>query len=103
MSVYTLGVWTAKLGQEAAFVAAWREFAENTATDFPGSAAMLLRDRDRPNLFVSYGPWASIEDIASWRGSATFEVGVAKIRACLEDFQPHTMDPVAAIGGPSFG
>jgi heme-degrading monooxygenase HmoA len=97
MAVYTLGVWTVRPGAEDDFVEAWRDMATHTAADFPSATAMLLRDRDRPNWFVSYGPWASIEDIESWRGSATFRDGVTRIRATLEGFEPHTMDPVVAI------
>jgi heme-degrading monooxygenase HmoA len=103
MAVYTLGVWTAKAGQESEFVEAWRDMAEKTAADFAGASAVLLRDRDRPNVFISYGPWASLDDIASWRGSTTFQQGVARIRALLDGFEPHTMDPVATIGGGSSG
>lgn len=103
MAVYTLGVWTAKIGQESEFVESWRDMAEKTAADFPGATAVLLRDRDRPNVFISYGPWASLEDIAAWRGSATFEQGVARIGASLERFEAHTMDPVVTVGNPIGG
>ncbi len=99
MAVYTLGIWTVKAGQESEFVEAWREMAERTAAEFPAPSAMLLQDRDRSNVFISYGPWPSLEDIVSWRGSATFEQGVARIRAVLDGFEPHTMDPVVTIGG----
>ncbi len=101
MTVYTLGVWTVKVGRESEFVEAWRDFAEKTAAEFPAPSAMLLRDLERPNVFISYGPWASLEDIATWRGSATFEQGVARIRDSLDGFEPHTMDPVVAIGDAS--
>jgi heme-degrading monooxygenase HmoA len=98
MVVYTLGIWTVKAGQESEFVEAWRDMAERTAAEFPAPSATLLQDRDRSNVFISYGPWGSLEDIANWRGSATFEQGVARIRSALESFEPHTMDPVASIG-----
>ncbi|HLM07421.1 MAG TPA: antibiotic biosynthesis monooxygenase family protein [Blastococcus sp.] len=97
MAVYTLGIWTVRPGAEDDFVAAWREMANNTTADFPSATAMLLHDRDRPNLFISYGPWRSLAEIESWRGSAVFRDGVARIRASLESFEPHTMDPVVTI------
>ena len=97
MAVYTLGVWTVRPGAEDDFVAAWRAMATHTATDFPSATAMLLRDRDQPNLFISYGPWQSLAEIESWRGSATFRDGVTRIRASLETFEPHTMDPVVTV------
>ena len=97
MAVYTLGVWTVRPGAEDDFVAAWRDMAGSTAADFPSATAVLLRDRDRPNLFISYGPWQSLAEIESWRGSATFRDGVARIRTSLETFEPHTMDPVVTV------
>ena len=97
MAVYTLGVWTVRPGAEDDFVAAWRDMAAGTVTDFPAATAMLLRDRDRPNLFISYGPWQSLAEIESWRGSAVFRDGVARMRPTLENFEPHTMDPVVTV------
>lgn len=97
MTVYTLGIWKAKPGCEADFAAAWREFAERTKVDFPGGSAVLLKDRAVPNLFVSTGPWESMEQVEHWRASASFAQGVEKMRQFLEDFEPHTMDPVAVI------
>ena len=82
---------------EDEFVAAWNDMASATAADFPAATAVLLRDRDRPNLFISSGPWQSLEEIESWRGSTTFRDGVARIRASLESFEPHTMDPVVTV------
>lgn len=98
MAVYTLGIWTASPGREDEFVEAWRSLAAETASDFPGSTAMLLRDRDSPNRFISYGPWKSLEEIASWRESVTFRDGVARIRELVEHFEPHTMDVAASVG-----
>ncbi len=99
MAVYTLGIWTVKAGHEPEFVEAWRDMAQQTAAEFPAPSAMLLQDHDRSNVFISYGPWQSLEDIASWRGSAMFQQGVARMRAVLEGFEPHTMDAVVTIGG----
>jgi heme-degrading monooxygenase HmoA len=98
MAVYTLGVWTAKPGREEEFIEAWRAMATATAADFPGASAMLLRDRDDPSKFISSGPWESLEQIETWRGSATFRDGVTKIREVVDGFEPHSMDPVAVVG-----
>ena len=99
MAVYTVGLWRVNLGEEEAFVAAWRKMAVETESDFPGASAVLLRDRVEPGLFVSAGPWESMEQIEAWRASATFTTGVGNIRPHLESFEPHTMDPVVTIGG----
>jgi heme-degrading monooxygenase HmoA len=97
MAVYTLGIWTVKPGREEEFISAWQDMASHTKADFPSASAILLRDRDKPNQFVSSGPWDSLEQAEAWRASAAFREGVAKIRQFLDGFEPHTMDPVVTI------
>jgi hypothetical protein len=48
-------------------VALWRELAHWTLTRFPNAQGTLLRDRERPNHFVSFGPWENLEVIQEWR------------------------------------
>jgi len=97
MQVWTLGRWIAKAGHEELFIEAWEAFARSTQEDFPGANAILLRDPQTPNVFFSVGPWESLEQIATWRTSATFVEGVEAIRSHLESFEPHTLDPVVRI------
>jgi heme-degrading monooxygenase HmoA len=98
MAVYTVGLWKVKPGEEDAFVSAWRDMATATANEHAGASAILLRDRDTPTLFISAGPWDSLEKIEAWRASTTFTSGVGAIRPRLESFEPHTLDPVVTIG-----
>ena len=100
MAVYTLGVWTVKPGREDEFTEAWNAMAAATAADFPGASAILLQDRDEPAKFISTGPWDSLEQIDTWRGSDTFQNGVGRIRELIEGFEPHTMDVVVTVGYP---
>jgi quinol monooxygenase YgiN len=97
MAVYTLGLWRVKPGCEERFVAAWRAMADRTKADFPDASAVLLRDREAPNLFVSSGPWESLDQVGQWRASPAFTEGVAAIRELLDGFEPHTMDPVVTV------
>jgi len=92
-----MGIWVTKDGAAAAFVAAWNQLAADTASDFPGATAVLLRDRDDPNRFVSVGPWESAEQIDAWRASDAFQRGVGRIRETLESFTPATLDVVTRI------
>ena len=92
MTVYTLAHWRTEPGHEEQFVAAWQALADRTKALFPGASAVLLRDRDDPSLFVSFGPWESPEVVAEWRSSTAFVEGVAGIREHLATFEPHTMD-----------
>jgi heme-degrading monooxygenase HmoA len=97
MSVFTLGIWTAKEGREDDFVRAWGDLAERTKTDFPNATATLLRDRQQRNRFVSFGPWESLEQIDQWRASETFQSGVGTIRELIDDFAAHTLDVAAEV------
>ena len=97
MAVYTLGIWTVKTGREEEFVKAWTDLAERTKADFPDETATLLRDGEHRNLFISFGPWDSVEQIDRWRSSDTFQEGVGRLRELLDDFAPHTMERVAGI------
>lgn len=97
MTVWTLGLWRVKQGREDDFVAAWRAMADATKADQPDASAVLLRDRDNPGLFISTGPWDSPDQVAAWRSSAAFVEGVARIKDCLESFEPHTMDQVVEV------
>lgn len=48
MAVYTVGLWRVNLGEEEAFIAAWREMAAETESDFPGASAVLRRSTSGP-------------------------------------------------------
>ena len=87
--IYTVGIWTVKAGREEEFVAAWRAMGEATLADFPAAQGRLLRDLDNPRRFVSFGPWESLE---TWRASAPFQEGVARIRELLDAFEPGTYE-----------
>jgi hypothetical protein len=90
-SVWTHGVWTVKPGREDEFVAAWRELVPVGArlgSDDP----KLLRDRERPNVFRSFGSWADVETIERFRGEIGSRVG--KMDDLLESFETFTLDEV---------
>ncbi len=94
-AIWTLGTWTVKPGSEDAFVAAWSKLAREAAERFDAERPTLLRDRERPNVFVTAGPWPSLEVIAEFRSSDLFQAALAEIRPLLESFQPLTLDEVA--------
>ena len=93
--VYTSGIWTVRPGLEDDFVAGWRAFAEWAAAAFPQAGRpTLLRDRDRPNRFVSFGPWDSLEAVGEFRTHADFLAHVGRLRALLDGFEAQTFDGV---------
>jgi len=48
---------------------------------------MLLRDRDEPAHFRSFGPWDSDEQVAAWRQSEGFLARIGRIRELLDRFE----------------
>ncbi|MGH2488526.1 MAG: antibiotic biosynthesis monooxygenase family protein [Candidatus Limnocylindria bacterium] len=99
---YSSGVWIAKPGREAEFVAAWREFAEwSLATIGGGRWAKLLRDRAQANRFVSIGPWDSLERIEAWRSHPGFGERVGRMRDMIESLEPSTLEAVVEVGEAS--
>lgn len=103
MSVYTLGIWLVKPGREDDFVRVWQEMARRTEEAFPGRKAVLLRDRDVRNRFISTGPWDSPEQVEQWRSSPAFTEGPAALHDIVERFEPHTLDETVVVGGPPVG
>ena len=97
--LWTLGNWMAKPGHVEEFRQAWQSFAEWTALNQPGAIeAFLLQDLQDANRFVSFGPWKSQDDIASWRATPEFGAFVTRVRELCDDFQPNTLHQVAHLG-----
>ncbi len=94
-NVWTHGEWTVEPGREDEFVAAWRDLARSAMAEFsPPDPPTLLRDREHPNVFLTFGPWESAEQIERFRGSALFGERVAGMRELLESFETRTLDEV---------
>ena len=94
-SVWTHGTWTVLRGQEDAFVEAWTGLARGSIGRFGTAPPTLLRDRDRPNVFVTFGPFAGAEEVEAFRASDLFRDGVATMRPLLESFEAATLDQIA--------
>jgi quinol monooxygenase YgiN len=97
--VWTHGTWTVRPGREDDFVRSWREMARRATTELEVAARpTLLRDRERPNVFVSFGPWPSIDDVQRFRSSPTFRESVAGMEDLLESFEARTLDEMGPDG-----
>ena len=95
-NVWTHGTWTVKPGQEDAFAAEWLELVRLSAAEYPTpEPPTLLRDRDRPNVFVSFGPWPDAAAVERFRASEVFRDAQRRMRELLESFEPHTLDEVS--------
>jgi hypothetical protein len=89
--IWTHGVWTVKAGREDAFVAAWRELVPIGA-EIGSETPVLLRDREQPNVFRSFGPWADLEEIDRFRAAIRPRIGA--MDELLEAFATFTLDEV---------
>ena len=97
--VWTHGTWTVKPGREDDFVAAWQAMARDVAAHIGGvHPPTLLRDHDRTNVFVSFGPWDSADAVTRFRASEPFRRGTAAMGELLESFEAHTLDEVVRGG-----
>jgi heme-degrading monooxygenase HmoA len=96
---YTSGTWIVESANEEEFVVAWTELALWTREEIaPGARAILLRDRDDPSRFVSFGPWESDQEMADWRANDGFSSRIGRIQRLLERFEAHTFDTAAHVG-----
>ena len=96
-NVWTHGTWTVRPGSEDAFIDAWLTLVHDvSASVAPESPPTLLRDRERANVFVSFGPWPDAEAVERFRSSDAFREGQARMRDLLESFVAQTLDEVSA-------
>ena len=95
-NVWTHGTWTVKPGREREFVDAWLTLAREASAELaPPEPPTLLRDRERPNVFVSFGPWQDDEAVERFRSSDAFRAAQQTIRDLLESFEPRTFDEMS--------
>jgi heme-degrading monooxygenase HmoA len=91
---YTHSVWIVKPGHEEEFVRRWTELAEWSAFQGLAASAKLLRDVDRPNRFVSFGPWESLATVSRWRSAPEYDERIRRLQELLESFDPQTLEQV---------
>jgi heme-degrading monooxygenase HmoA len=92
--IWTHGVWTVKPGREDEFVAAWRAMATGAVAEFnPPEPPHLLRDRERPNVFRSFGYWNDEETVQRFR--VFIQPHLAQIQELVEALEFFTLDEVS--------
>ena len=92
---YSHTTWRVKPESEAEFVRRWGEWAEWSHRQASGAHARLLRDVESPGTYVSFGPWASIDAVRSWRSLAGYNERVARLAEVVVSFEPKTFELVA--------
>ncbi|MDD1664638.1 MAG: antibiotic biosynthesis monooxygenase, partial [Methanomicrobiales archaeon] len=87
--LYAVGVWSVRPGNEAAFIAAWRDFATWTYSHVKGPGkGTLLQDLENPGRFVSFGPWEDLESIQAWRQQPDFRKAFARFMELCDEVVP---------------
>lgn len=92
MSVWTHGRWIVKPGSEKEFVAAARELALALHEELGSPLPTFLRDRDRPNVFLTFGRWENLEAIERFRMAAMPRI--TEMHPLLDHFEAFTLDEV---------
>ncbi len=99
-SVYTLGVWRVKAGNEDAFIAAWKDLGAiflRLPQPPPSGKAALIRSLSEPSLFYSFGPWNSLADIQAMREDKTAQDGIGRLRELCIEAMPGSFQVVATM------
>jgi heme-degrading monooxygenase HmoA len=90
--LYTHTTWQVKAGQEDEFVRRWSEWADWSHEQGLNAAAVLLRDVERAQTFISFGPWESMAAVRSWRSLTGYQERVARLSEVVDSFEPRTLE-----------
>ena len=93
-NAWTHGTWVVKPGNEDGFIDAWTRLARSAMDRYQTGRPVRLRDRERPNTFVTLGSWPSMEAMEASRASDLFRDPVAETRPLLESVEPMTLDEI---------
>ena len=72
---YTHTTWRVRAGSEDEFVRRWSEWVDWSHREGLEAPALLLRDLENPQAFISFGPWANMAAVRSWRASPATRSG----------------------------
>ncbi len=95
--IYTTGVFLVKPGNEATFIATWRELVERVTEQLPDAIdRVLLQDLDQPRRFITFGRWTDAESWKAWIQTGPGKEVIGKLRTlCEEDVQVSALKSVA--------
>jgi heme-degrading monooxygenase HmoA len=94
---YTLAIWRVKEGKEEEFVEAWKGDLADFFLNLPNppGTGTLIRSVEDPQLFYSFGPWRSLEDIQQMRSDPRTTEMIGKLAALCEEAKPGAFRVVA--------
>lgn len=77
---FTSGDWLVKEGNEEPFLDRWAELADWCVANYPGSRGLyLIKDRQKPGHYVSFGAWTDFNTVSASRSRPKF---LELFRAC---------------------
>ena len=85
---YASGNWIVTPGRDSEFVQRWTEFLEWTracASEF--GSAVLIRDAEDRNHFISFASWESSDAMNSWRSLPDFPDKLGACRSLCTDLR----------------
>lgn len=95
---YTLALWRVKPGCDDDFKRVWvEELAEHFLALNPSARGTLIQSLEDPNLFYSFGPWASMEEMEAIRTDAHTAELIAKLSALCDEAKPGPFEVIAVI------
>jgi heme-degrading monooxygenase HmoA len=101
MIVYTSGEWHVKAGREEQFRRVWTGFGGMSGQQGEeGPVAVLLRDKDDPLHFRSFGRWQSEQAAADWQNSAAFREWISELRESLDRMETFNLEVAEVVGQP---
>jgi heme-degrading monooxygenase HmoA len=94
-TTYTHTTWHVQPGREDEFVERWREWVDWSRREGFEAHALLLRDLESQQTFVSLGPWESVATVRNWRALPGYEERVERLSEVVESFEPRTLEIAA--------
>ena len=95
-SIYTLGTWRVKPGQEVAFIEAWKELGDIfSKLPQPPGKGILIQSIADPLQFYSFGPWSDLSDVEAMRNDKDAQEGINRLRELCTEATPGAFRVVA--------
>jgi heme-degrading monooxygenase HmoA len=99
MGVYMMGTWAARAGHAEEFIQLWHERVESAQAEMNNRGwAMLLRDKENPNHFVSVAQYEDEAAFIRWRDGDGFKNRLADLRMVLDSADTSLFQVVESVG-----
>jgi heme-degrading monooxygenase HmoA len=92
--LYTHTRWRVKPGREDEFVDRWHEWIDWSHRQGLRAQALLLRDLENHDTFISFGPWENVTAVSSWRSLPGYQERVERLRETVDSFEPLTLEVI---------